>query len=43
PMMGLHPCYVKDNYKEELDIIQAKLFNGNYIGVGEIGMDKYWD
>jgi TatD DNase family protein len=43
PMMGLHPCYVKDNYKDELEIIQAKLFNGNYVGVGEIGMDKYWD
>lgn len=43
PMMGLHPCYVKDNFKDELDLIQDKLFNGNYIGVGEIGMDKYWD
>jgi TatD DNase family protein len=43
PMMGLHPCYVKDNYKEELEIIRAKLFNGKYVGVGEIGMDKYWD
>ena len=43
PMMGLHPCYVKDNYKGELEIIQAKLFNGKYVGVGEIGMDKYWD
>jgi TatD DNase family protein len=43
PMIGLHPCYVKENYRDELEIIQAKLLNGNYIGVGEIGMDKYWD
>ncbi len=43
PMMGLHPCSVKENYKEELEVIKAKLFSGNYIAVGEIGMDLYWD
>jgi len=43
PMMGLHPCSVKENYKEELDTIKQKLFSGKYIAVGEIGMDLYWD
>lgn len=43
PMMGLHPCSVKENYQEELEIIQQKLFSGKYIAVGEIGMDLYWD
>ena len=43
PMMGLHPCEVKENYKEALDIIYKEYCTGNYIAVGEIGMDLYWD
>lgn len=43
PMMGLHPCYVKDNYKEELDIVSERLQEKRYIAVGEIGLDYYWD
>ncbi len=43
PMMGLHPTYVKDDYKAQLDIIVRHLFEGEYVGVGEIGIDLYWD
>jgi len=43
PMMGLHPCYVKDSWKDELAKSEESLRNGNYIGVGEIGIDLYWD
>lgn len=43
PMMGLHPCSVKENFKEELSKIKEILFNGKYIAVGEIGIDLYWD
>jgi len=43
PMMGLHPCYVKDDYEAELDIVYRELETGRYIAVGEIGMDLYWD
>lgn len=43
PMMGLHPTSVKENYREELEIIGAALRKGSYIAVGEIGIDLYWD
>lgn len=43
PMMGLHPCSVKENYQEELATIKQILFSGKYIAVGEIGIDLYWD
>ncbi len=44
PMMGLHPCSVKENYKEVLEMILKELDSGfKYYGVGEIGMDLYWD
>ncbi|MDA8686223.1 TatD family hydrolase [Robiginitalea sp.] len=42
-MTGLHPTYVKDNWKEELGVVQTQLETGNYVGVGEIGIDLYWD
>ena len=42
-MMGLHPCSVDDNYESVLSKIKAELFKGDYIAVGEIGLDYYWD
>ncbi len=43
PMMGLHPCDVKENYLEELQIVKSYLDKGRYVAVGEIGIDLYWD
>jgi TatD DNase family protein len=43
PMMGLHPTSVKENYKEELAVIEKELSENRYYGIGEIGMDFYWD
>jgi len=43
PMMGLHPCSVKDNYEAELEIIKRELDENIYAAVGEIGIDLYWD
>ncbi len=43
PMMGLHPCSVKENYQEELDFISKYIDEPRVVGIGEIGMDLYWD
>lgn len=42
-MMGLHPCSVKANYKEELQIVHEWLAKRNFAAIGEIGLDFYWD
>ena len=41
--MGLHPCSVKENYKEELSIIEDWLSRRKFAAIGEIGLDFYWD
>lgn len=45
PMMGLHPCSVKENWKDEIEIVKDWLFGSKrkYYGVGEIGLDYHWD
>ena len=44
PMIGLHPCSVKkDSYKEVLNTFRKELESGNYVAVGETGIDLYWD
>lgn len=43
PMMGLHPSSVKEDWEDQLAIIERELFTKKYIAVGEIGMDLYWD
>jgi TatD DNase family protein len=40
PMLGLHPCYLKEDYKEEIDKIFAN-FNEKIIAIGEIGIDLF--
>ena len=42
-MMGLQPEEVKEDYKETLAVMEKELERGIYIGVGEIGLDFYWD
>ncbi len=43
PMIGLHPTYVKANYKEELDSLAQILANQKVLAIGEIGLDYHWD
>jgi TatD DNase family protein len=43
PMIGLHPTSVKENYSAEIDTMAFELEHGHYIGIGEIGIDLFWD
>lgn len=44
PMMGLHPCSVDEHWSSVLDSIESELReNKDYVAVGEIGLDLYWD
>jgi len=43
PLMGLHPTSVKDNFRDELAQVEKLLDEQIYYGVGETGIDLYWD
>ncbi len=42
-MMGVHPCYVKESFEEELAVVEQWLEQRKFIMIGEIGLDFYWD
>ena len=42
-MMGLQPEEVKGDYKQVLAQMEKELEKGIFIGVGEVGLDFYWD
>jgi TatD DNase family protein len=43
PMMGLHPESVKADWAEVLSQIEKQFQKHDFCGIGEIGMDLYWD
>ncbi len=43
PMMGVHPCYIKEDYKKELEIAASWFEKSKFYAVGEIGLDYHWD
>ncbi|MBP6284779.1 MAG: TatD family hydrolase [Paludibacteraceae bacterium] len=43
PLIGLHPTSVKDDYQYELTHLEEQLNQHAYSGIGEIGIDLYWD
>nr|WP_157494096.1 TatD family hydrolase [Fulvivirga imtechensis] len=42
-MMGLHPCSVKKGFEKELYLVEEWLEKKDFVAVGEIGTDLYWD
>ena len=43
PMMGLHPCDVKEDFRDVLRDMEELFGRRKYIAVGETGIDLYWD
>jgi len=43
PMLGLHPCSVKEGWQHELEVIKQAADRGRIYAIGEIGIDLYWD
>ncbi|WP_428327407.1 TatD family hydrolase [Mucilaginibacter sp.] len=43
PMLGLHPCSVKENWEAELAAIKQAIHQHEIFAIGEIGIDLYWD
>lgn len=43
PMMGIHPCSINENYVAQLKEIEPYFLRQKMAGVGEIGLDYYWD
>ena len=43
PMMGLHPTSVKEDFERELVQVRLMLDEHPFCGIGEIGLDLYWD
>ena len=43
-MMGLHPTYVKKDFEKELYSVESYLKKSKeFIAIGEIGLDYFWD
>ena len=42
-MLGLHPVYVDKNYLQELEFVKNEINQNDFVAVGEIGIDLYWD
>jgi TatD DNase family protein len=43
PLLGLHPCSVNENYITDLKIIREEINQNKPVGIGECGIDLYWD
>lgn len=43
PMLGLHPCSVTDDYEKLLFALKQQIDKRKYWGIGETGIDLYWD
>ena len=40
-MIGLHPCYVDDNFQSEINFVKKQIDEHDYKAIGEIGIDLF--
>lgn len=43
PLIGIHPTSVKTGFEKELLVVEEYLSKHKFYGIGEIGLDLYWD
>lgn len=43
PLIGLHPTSVDEEFRDELHAVEYWLAKRKFYGIGEIGIDLYWD
>lgn len=43
PMLGLHPCYVGEQFQNDLNSLEKLLIQHQFCAIGEIGLDFHWD
>jgi TatD DNase family protein len=43
PMMGLHPCDVTPDFQKDLYVMEDWISKRDFAGIGETGIDLYWD
>ncbi len=43
PLVGLHPTSVNEDFNKELHLIEKEMGTNTYYGIGECGIDLYWD
>jgi TatD DNase family protein len=43
PLIGLHPTSVNEDYEDELELIEFWITKLKFFGIGEVGIDLYWD
>ncbi len=43
PLIGLHPTSVNLDFEKELQVIDNEIAKRKYYGIGETGIDLYWD
>ena len=43
PMIGIHPCSVRLDFLNQIQIVSRELESSSYIAIGEIGLDYHWD
>lgn len=43
PLLGLHPTHVDNSFEEKLEKLFEMFDKHSFAGIGEIGIDLYWD